>query len=308
MPRSARPHRPTVRVAALVVGPVLLLAAALSACGDDGSGSGEADGPTTTAASDDLNGTSWVLTGWSSDGTMQDPVTGGEAVLDFGDAGRVSGSGGCNRFFATWEQDGSSLTMSIGGSTQIACEVFTTTQEAAVFAGLEATSTFQLDGDTLLLLDDAGDTVLEYGAGVSDLEGTTWTATGVNNGQGALVSTETIDQAFITFGDDGAISGTGGCNQITGTVALTPPDGFEITDELGTTLRACADPALDEQEQQFLAALRAATTYEVSGSTLTLRDDSGAMQLTFRLADAGDDTGGSTTTVDPDTPVSSDGG
>ena len=39
---------------------------------------------------------------------------------------------------------------------------------------------------------------------------------------------------------------------------------------LASTLRACADPAVDTQEQQFLAALELARTYQVTGNQLTL--------------------------------------
>jgi heat shock protein HslJ len=49
---------------------------------------------------------------------------------------------------------------------------------------------------------------------------------------------------------------------------------------LSITEMSCG-PELDSLEAQFVAALRAASTYTVSGAALELRDDSGALQASF---------------------------
>ena len=46
------------------------------------------------------------------------------------------------------------------------------------------------------------------------------------------------------------------------------------------TLRACADPAIGTQEQQYLAALELAKTYQVTGNQLTLFRDGGTIAVT----------------------------
>ncbi len=48
---------------------------------------------------------------------------------------------------------------------------------------------------------------------------------------------------------------------------------------------ACESEALSEQSQQYYAALIAATTWSVSpGGMLELRDDGGALQVSFTAA------------------------
>ena len=52
---------------------------------------------------------------------------------------------------------------------------------------------------------------------------------------------------------------------------------------LAATRKLCTTPAgVDEQEAQFLAAMAKATTSTISGSKLELRDDGGALQVSFR--------------------------
>ena len=51
-----------------------------------------------------------------------------------------------------------------------------------------------------------------------------------------------------------------------------------------STLRACADPAVETQEQQYLTALGLAKTYQVTGDRLTLFRDGGTIAATFERA------------------------
>jgi heat shock protein HslJ len=60
-------------------------------------------------------------------------------------------------------------------------------------------------------------------------------------------------------------------------------DGIRVG-PLASTLRACADPALDTQEQQYLAALGLAKTYRVTGDTLTLFREGDTIALTAQRA------------------------
>jgi len=78
-----------------------------------------------------------------------------------------------------------------------------------------------------------------------------------------------------------AVSGNGGCNQYSGPATLTG-----TTVALGPfagTLKACPDPA-GTQEQQYLAALELARTWEVVGNRLTLFRDGGTIAATFERA------------------------
>jgi heat shock protein HslJ len=110
------------------------------------------------------------------------------------------------------------------------------------------------------------------------LSGTSWTATGVNNGKGAVESVAAGTTITASFGTDGQLSGSGGCNQYSAT--FTSADGTIVIGPIAGTRMAC-DPIVSDQETAYFAALDAAATYKVQGSTLELRDDSGALQVTY---------------------------
>jgi heat shock protein HslJ len=130
-------------------------------------------------------------------------------------------------------------------------------------------------------MDADGSPVLTYAPGLSSLAGTSWQATGINNGREAVVSQAGTEKVTATFAEDGTISGSGGCNTYSGT--FTTGEGGAITiGPVAATEMACPEPAM-QIEQTYFAALGNATTYELEGSTLTLRDANGATQVTFTL-------------------------
>ena len=83
------------------------------------------------------------------------------------------------------------------------------------------------------------------------------------------------------FADAGTVAGSGGCNEYNG--PYTSDASTIKIGPLATTRMLCNTPTgVDEQETQFLAAMQAATKYTIAGSTLELRDDGGALQVSFR--------------------------
>jgi heat shock protein HslJ len=76
------------------------------------------------------------------------------------------------------------------------------------------------------------------------------------------------------------ISGSTGCNTYFGAYTV---DGSEITiGDVASTEMWCTEPdGVMDQEQAFLAALRSATGYRLSGAQLELLDPTGRMILTF---------------------------
>ena len=50
---------------------------------------------------------------------------------------------------------------------------------------------------------------------------------------------------------------------------------------LASTLRACADPAIDQQERDYVAALELARTFSLAGGNLTLLREDGGIAVTF---------------------------
>lgn len=104
------------------------------------------------------------------------------------------------------------------------------------------------------------------------LDNTNWSA--------SAIAGEPAAGAEITAGfDDQTMSGSAGCNRYSGSYEI---DGTALTftSPVVTTLMAC-DEAIMTQERRFLQALDSVETFTVEGSTLTLRDSSGRVVVSF---------------------------
>ena len=253
-----------------------LLVLLVSACGDD-----DDDQPAAASVPPtELAGSKWVLSSYVADDEDVDAAA--VSALDFDADGKtVSGTTGCNNFNGTFTQDAAKLTIALGPMTLAACtDDATTAQEKAIVDGLPKVASFT-DTGQLALLDGKGAALLIYDANSAGLEGTSWTATGVNNGSGGVSSTNLTGAISAAFAG-GAITGNSGCNQYNGTYATTGADGLTISD-VATTRKACAADVMT-LESQYTAALAKVATYNISGNTLTLRDKDGATQATFAAA------------------------
>ncbi len=134
---------------------IALLAASallLSACGT-GSGSGSL-----TAS---LAGTSWKLVSYGPVSSPVNAVADVETSLVFGTDGTVGGSLGCNSFGGKYEEKDGSVTFSEIISTMMACtDESRMAQEQAAFQVLNGSDTYTIKGETLTILDAAGENAL----------------------------------------------------------------------------------------------------------------------------------------------------
>lgn len=109
------------------------------------------------AAEDTLVGTSWLLT--EINGAA--PVGEQTPTLEFVEPGRVAGTGGCNRYFGGFSQDGTTVSFGQMGSTKMACpQDGVMEQEQAFLNLLSRITSFSLAGDTLTLTADDGATLV----------------------------------------------------------------------------------------------------------------------------------------------------
>ena len=78
----------------------------------------------------------------------------------------------------------------------------------------------------------------------------------------------------IEFGEDDQVSGTGGCNDFTGTYTV---DGEALTfGPLAATMKACSEPdGVMEQETAFMGLLQSAAGYKLDGGQLQILNDQG---------------------------------
>ena len=105
------------------------------------------------------------------------------------------------------------------------------------------------------------------------LHGTGWTLTefGPSDSLTAVLPNSELTLNF----DDGQINGSAGCNSY---FAEATVDGETISVGLiGSTLMACADEALNQQETDFLAALAEVTSYTLADNRLTLNYSDGIL-------------------------------
>jgi heat shock protein HslJ len=244
--------------------------------------------PAATEPVDSIEGIDWLLTGQAVDGQLTPLPAGGAGPIVVSlrlQDGQASGTGGCNRYFAGYTLDGLSLTFGPVGATEMFCEGAAGEVETAYFANLASVASWSSDGASLSLADANGVPILEYEAApeASILGG--WVASGVNNGNDAVVTSETTPSVTAIFQEDGSLTGFDGCNDYSTTYELLDGGGISISDAIATTRMACASDALSEQVAQYQKALVSATSWAVDvRGGLELRDDSGALQVSFTPA------------------------
>jgi heat shock protein HslJ len=120
-------------------------------------GSGCAGSPTGEEPA--LDGTSWVLSSWAEPGPVPDSAT---ITAEFAD-GRVAGTSGVNRYNAsiTSDPDGS-FAVDAPISTKMAGPADAMAAEASYLRRLEAATSYQIDGDTLVINDADGQPSLTF--------------------------------------------------------------------------------------------------------------------------------------------------
>ena len=110
-----------------------------------------------------LNGTGWILTGYVSNGTSLHPLNGTLVTMVFSDPGHITGSAGCNHYFASYGIKGTTITIGQAGSTEMYCTgPGVMQQESTYLASLSRASTFTINGDRLSLADAKGTILLSF--------------------------------------------------------------------------------------------------------------------------------------------------
>ena len=226
------------------------------------------------AASTPLVGTNWVLTSRSSFGTGLGTVT---VTIQFADDGTVSGNNGCNNYGSTYTTRRSRMTIDDRiFADQRLCAGREDVVGAKYLTALPKVQTFSISGTTLTLRGRGGVTLVYRATGARDLVGS-WEVTSFYTGN--AISSPVVGSTLTAEFTRRQISGNSGCNTYSGPYTATAT-AIEIG-PLASTLRACADPAVDTQEQQFLAALALATSYRVAGDRLDLLRDGGTIAATL---------------------------
>jgi heat shock protein HslJ len=241
-------------------------------------------GTVLASAADEIEGRTWVLGSYRvagatvkvAQGLDQAPLAGSRVDIRF-ENGRVTGTSGCNSYGGSYVLDGTALAFGPMISTRKACPQDLMKQEGDYLRVLGAADTVALDANGLTLSGPAG--AARFAAEVDTLTGV-WTVVGYNNGKAAVVSVKVGTEITATFGTDGRLSGSAGCNTYSGAYQV---NGTEIAiGQVAATQKMCLDADVMSQEQLFLGAIQAGTKVELRGDTLGLRDAKGATQVTCK--------------------------
>ncbi|MEZ4668445.1 MAG: META domain-containing protein [Anaerolineae bacterium] len=250
---------------------------------------------------------SWILVSYgSAQAVLPEPVI----TAKFAAQG-VSGSAGCNSYIGDFGYNNGALTISALANTEKACvDSAVTDQETAYLDALRGATTYQFVDGQLLINYEGG--ILAFTRDTSAVEPTAIPDTGDPSlgglaGSWILLSygavdapVEALEAVPITaeFSATG-IKGSAGCNTYFGT--FTFANQTLTLSPLASTLLTCPDPAVVQQESDYLAALQSAAGYQVGGGQLTVNYEGGV--LTYMQ-----DTTASAPTPIPDTGDSSLGG
>ena len=259
----------------MLAGAIAVLAAGMlvvSACGSDAAttGDGGTGGP--------IEGT-WDLSRYSSDGVLRDLPAGLATEITFAGQ-RVSGKAAINTYRGPFAADGAEGPLSVGplASTQIGGDPKAMEVESDYLRALEAADSYAADATTLTIFGTMGETLLVYAVSDATITGS-WTVTGYNNGEEAVVSLVPGSAITADFAEDGSLSGDSGVNRYRAAYEVTGDSGIAISPPAGTL--TAGDPDLMEQERLFLAALESAETFTLQAGALTLRDGSDAIAVTL---------------------------
>jgi heat shock protein HslJ len=233
---------------------------------------------TRAQTNNELAGTRWILQEYGSESELKTVLENAPITLVI-EGQRVSGSASCNSYSGDLNLEGSSFSIGMPVSTEMACAEDIMGQEQAFFEALSSVTTFELS-EGQLVLSGGGQRLIFVSDGSEsstpseiNLENTSWTLTSLAGN--ALVEDTTIT---LEFRDDG-LSGSAGCNSYRGNATV---DGNTLRiSPLVTTRKACAETIMN-QELSYLNLLQSATTFEATDTMLTLL--SGEERLEFTSA------------------------
>jgi len=236
-----------------------------------------------TSGESSLDGTRWALTGYLSSGIFTAPLNGTTVTLEFSKEGSITGSAGCNHYFASYKMKGTKITIGQAGSTMMYCGgEGVMEQESAYLALLTQAASAMSVNDRLTFADAQGTTILSFARIVppvpEPLVGTNWTLDSFYTGDAvsSVISGTTITAVFDS---EGRVAGSAGCNRYFASYNMT---GISMSiGPAGSTKMYCNNPGVMQQESTYLASLNRAATFTITGDRLSLTNANGATLLSF---------------------------
>lgn len=244
---------------------VALTMGAAACGGDDGVTDDSSTSTPGTAAT--LDAKTWVVQRIVVDGRPRAIVRGTTITLDFSD-GRLAINAGCNSMSGPTRFEGTTLTTSAMGSTEMACERDRMEQDQFIAGFFAQPVTVTRTGGTGQLTQ--GGTTIDIDEQIPEpdvaLEGTVWMLDTLLEGDAAS-SVSGARRPTLTINDEGRADVFFGCNSGGGTVKVG--DGTLTFGPLAMTRMACEVEAM-RVEAAVAQVLDGETVYEIAGSQLTI--------------------------------------
>lgn len=201
-----------------------------------------------------------------------DQIPGGGPLTVGFDGSQISTFAGCNHGSGTADLADGRITTQLA-MTMMACAPPVGDSDAWVSKFFEDRPTWTLSGDDLTLRTDAAIVTLRDKKVVDPdrpLTGTTWQVTSLVSAQ-AVSTSVALEQAkpTLTIADDGTVSGSTGCNQITGRATVSGSPAIIEFGPVATTRKACP-PEVGEVEQAVLGVLKGTVQTSIDADQLKL--------------------------------------
>ncbi len=233
-----------------------------------------------------LAGTSWKLVSYTGNMGKRDVLENTMVTMVVAEDGAgIGGNAGCNAYGGDCAIDGNSLTISSIFHTEMYCtEEGVMEQEQNFLAALQAAAEYVIDGDKLTIT--GGGWTLEFevwdevaAPAEGELTGTSWVLVSYEGESGKTEALEGVEVTLVFDEKEMNLGGIAGCNHY-GASYETGDGTLVLTDDITSTLMACADEAVMEQEAVYLAALQVAEEYTMENDRLTVTG--GGWTLIFR--------------------------
>ncbi len=235
-----------------------------------------------TSANLPLEYSLWTLTAMNGTAVMTDTnITATFTPGDTANTGNIGGSSGCNTYNAGYTLNGSNLAVQPAAITMMYCEGTMDTEQAYLTA-LQASTSYEIFVDKLVLKNPSGS--LQFTANRTPLVAALWQLVSLGDVTKpvAPVKGSSFMAQFVRIpgAPSGILFGTTGCNEYTAAFAATLTE-MKINLPVSTLNTSCV-PGLTDQEKQYYLALNNATTYQISGNTLTIPYDGGKQALVYQ--------------------------
>ncbi len=222
----------------------------------------------------------WVLIGYD-DGIDTKVVEEGTVLSAvFFDDGKLSGSGGCNKYVSAFHIENDIIDIAPLSTTRLNCETGME-QEGDFFEALQGAERFTISEQGRLEITFRPKSgylsKLVFIPGEAPLQSTNWVLQAYGNPQ-APTFLEAGMSITAVFTEGGEVTGFSGCNSYTAPFEADDEGGL-IVEAPVSTRKSC--PSGMEQEAEFLSILQRAQTYHTIGTRMEISYDDGTGLLVF---------------------------